>query len=204
MKLHRVKTPTLKPAYIAALLPTGVAINYAGSLLRNMLGVPLFLDSGGTLLVTFIAGPWMGVVCSILQACMVALTLGPIHIVEFLPPSIIAIIVGYAARYGITQTWPGLIGTMIVIQPPARLASAFIYTYTYGGFAGSGQDIMHAVFMQASQSIFAASFISELVTGFLDKTVLVIVLMLVFRALPEKFRVCTPFKGKKDDDADDE
>ena len=98
MKLHRVKTPTLKPAYIAALLPTGVAINYAGSLLRNMLGVPLFLDSGGTLLVTFIAGPWMGVVCSILQACMVALTLGPIHIVEFLPPSIIAIIVGYAAR----------------------------------------------------------------------------------------------------------
>ena len=118
MKLHRVKTPTLKPAYIAALLPTGVAINYAGSLLRNMLGVPLFLDSGGTLLVTFIAGPWMGVVCAILQACMVALTLGPIHIVEFLPPSIIAIIVGYAARYGITQTWPGLIGTMIVIQPP--------------------------------------------------------------------------------------
>ena len=155
MKLHRVKTPTLKPAYIAALLPTGVAINYAGSLLRNMLGVPLFLDSGGTLLVTFIAGPWMGVVCSILQACMLALTLGPIHIVEFLPPSIIAIIVGYAARYGITQTWPGLIGTMIVIQPPACLASAFIYTYTYGGFAGSGLDIMHAVFMQASQSIFA-------------------------------------------------
>ena len=142
MKLHRVKTPTLKPAYIAALLPTGVAINYAGSLLRNMLGVPLFLDSGGTLLVTFIAGPWMGVVCAILQACMLALTLGPIHIVEFLPPSIIAIIVGYAARYGITQTWPGLIGTMIVIQPPACLASAFIYTYTYGGFAGSGQDII--------------------------------------------------------------
>ena len=71
MKLHRVKTPTLKPAYIAALLPTGVAINYAGSLLRNMLGVPLFLDSGGTLLVTFIAGPWMGVVCSILQACKI-------------------------------------------------------------------------------------------------------------------------------------
>ena len=93
---------------------------------------------------------------------------------------------------------------MIVIQPPACLASAFIYTYTYGGFAGSGQDIMHAVFMQASQSIFAASFISELVTGFLDKTVLVIVLMLVFRALPEKFRVCTPFKGKENDDADDE
>ena len=38
----------------------------------------------------------------------------------------------------------------------------------------------------------------------LAAAVIVIVLMLVFRALPEKFRVCTPFKGKKDDDADDE
>ena len=124
----------------------------------------------------------------------------PILILGHTPPAMVPELI----RYGITQTWPGLIGTMIVIQPPACLASAFIYTYTYGGFAGSGLDIMHAVFMQASQSIFAASFISELVTGFLDKTVLIIVLMLVFRALPEKFRVCTPFKGKKDDNADDE
>ena len=46
-----------------------------------------------------------------------------------------------------------------------------IYTYTYGGFAGNGLDIMHAVFMQASQSIFAASFISELATAILLYTV---------------------------------
>ena len=59
---------------------------------------------------------------------------------------------------------------------------------------------MHAVVMKASDSVFAASFISELITGFLDKTVLVIILMFIFRALPEKFRICTPFKGKVDKD----
>lgn len=203
MKLKKVDLPVLKSAYIAALLPTGVAINYAGALLRNLLGVPLFLDSGGTLLVTFIGGPWLGALCSILNACVLALTMGPIHLIEFLPTTIIALIVGYAARYGITRSWPGLIATLIVIQPFACLASAFIYTYIYGGFAGNGLDIMHAVFMQASASIFAASFISELITGFLDKTVLTIILMLVFRALPEKFRVCTPFKGKADAEDDE-
>lgn len=200
MKIEKVSMPVLKPAYIAALLPTGVAINFAGSLLRQLLGVPLFLDSGGTMLVTFIGGPWLGVLCSILNACVTALTMGPIQIVTFLPTSIIALILGYSARYGITRSWPGLLATLVIIQPPACLASAFIYTYIYGGFAGNGLDIMHAVVMKASDSVFAASFFSELITGFLDKTVLVIILMFIFRALPEKFRICTPFKGKVDKD----
>lgn len=200
MKIEKVQMPVLKPAYIAALLPTGVAINYAGSLLRQLLGVPLFLDSGGTMLVTFIGGPWLGVLCSILNSCVTALTMGPIQIVGFVPTSIIALILGYSAKYGITQSWPGLIGTLVVIQPPACFASAYIYTFIYGGFAGNGLDIMHAVVMKATADVFAGSFISELITGFLDKTVLVIILMLIFRALPEKFRICTPFKGKTDDD----
>lgn len=202
MKFEKVQMPVLKPAYIAALLPTGVAINYAGSLLRQLLGVPLFLDAGGTMFVTFIGGPWLGVLCAILNSCVTALTMGPIQIVGFVPTSIIAIILGYSARYGITRSWVGLIATLVVIQPPACFASAYIYTYIYGGFAGNGLDIMHAVVMQATANVFAGSFISELITGFLDKTVLTIVLMLIFRALPEKFRVCTPFKGKNEDDED--
>lgn len=201
MKFEKVKMPVLKPAYVAALLPTGVAINYAGSLLRNLLGVPLFLDSGGTMLVTFIGGPWLGVLCSFLNSCVSALTImGPIQIVSFIPTSIIAIMLGYAARYGITRSWVGLIATLVVIQPPACIASAYIYTYIYGGFAGNGVDIMHAVFMQATADVFASSFISELITGFLDKAVLTVLLMIIFRALPEKFRVCTPFKGKQEED----
>ena len=63
---------------------------------------------------------------------------------------------------------------------------------------------MHAVFAKATSSILASSFISELVTGLLDKTVLTIVIMLIFRALPEKYRVATPFKGKSEDEEEEE
>jgi energy-coupling factor transport system substrate-specific component len=204
ISIEKVAMPKLKPAYIAALLPTGVAINYAGSLIRQLLGVPLFLDAGGTIFVSFIAGPWFGFLCAVLNSCVTALTMGPIQILGFVPTGIIAIIVGYAAKNGITRTWFGLILTLLVIQPPACLASAYIYTYIFGGFMGNALDIMHAVVMQATKNVFAGSFLSELLTGLLDKTVLTIVLMLIFRALPEKLRICTPFKKKSEAVEDEE
>lgn len=199
-----VEFPKLKPAYLAALLPTCVALNYAGGLVRQMLNVPLFLDTGGTLLATFIAGPWIGFLCAVLNSVVMAFTYGPAQLLGFVPTGIIALIVGYSAKKGYTKTWLGLILTLIALQPFACVASAYIYTYIYGGFSGGGLDIVHAVFMQATSSIFASSFISELVTGFADKTVLTIVLMLIFRALPEKYRVCTPFGGPAAEEDDDE
>ncbi|MBE6104096.1 MAG: hypothetical protein E7193_04305 [Erysipelotrichaceae bacterium] len=195
--MKEVEFPKLKPANLAALLPTCVALNYAGGMIRQMLNVPLFLDTGGTLLATFIAGPWVGLLCAALNAVVMAITLGPLQLLTVIPTGIIALIVGFSAKKGYTRTWFGLILTLIVEQPFACVASAYIYTYIYGGFSGGGLDIMHAVFMQATSSIFASSFISELVTGFLDKFVLTIVLMLIFRALPEKYRVTTPFSGSK-------
>ena len=202
MKKEGVTFPKLKPAYLAALLPTCVALNYAGSLVRQMLNVPLFLDTGGTLLATFIGGPLIGLAAAALHAVVMMITYGPIQIWTILPTGIIALIVGYSASRGWTRTWPGLILTLIAEQPFACAASAYVYTYIYGGFSGGGLDIMHAVFMQATSSVFASSFISELVTGFLDKAVLTIVLMLIFKALPAKYRVATPFAGASEEDDD--
>jgi len=200
---NEIKFPKLKPAYLAALLPTCVALNYAGSLIRQMLSVPLFLDTGGTLLATFIGGPVVGLAAAALHAVVMMITYGPIQVWTIISTGIIALIVGFSAKKGFTRTWLGLIITLLVLQPFACAASAYIYTYIYGGFSGGGLDIMHAVFMQATSSIFASSFISELVTGLLDKTVLTIVLMLIFRALPAKYRVATPFGGKTTEEDDD-
>lgn len=194
--------PQLKPAYLAALLPTCVALNFAGSLIRDMLKVPLFLDTGGTLLATFIGGPVVGLCAAALHAVVMMIVYGPIQIWTILPTGIIALIVGFSAKKGWTKSWLGLILTLIAEQPFACVASAYVYTYIYGGFSGGGLDIMHAVFMEATSSVFASSFISELVSGFLDKAVLTVVLMLIFRALPAKFRVATPFAGASEEDDD--
>ncbi len=196
MSIKNVEFPKLKPAYLAALVPTCVALNFAGGTIRDMLKVPLFLDTGGTLLACFIAGPWVGLLCAALNAVVMALFYGPLHLLTVIPTGIIALIVGFSAKKGFTRSWIGLILTLIAEQPFACAASAYVYTYIYGGYTGGGQDVMHAFFANVTKDIFASSFISELVTGFLDKFVLTIVLMLIFRALPEKYRIATPFGGK--------
>lgn len=199
IKIEKVQPPKLRSAYLAALIPTAVAINFAGTAIRQGLGVPLFLDSGGTLLATFIAGPWYGALCAVLQSIVRALLMNPMMIFSFPPTVIVALMVGYAAYYGITRTWTGLLLTMIVIQPFACAASAFVFTYIYGGFSGSALDILSAVFVQATGKIFAGTFISQLITGTIDKAVLTALVLAILKAMPPQYRVFTPLMSSEED-----
>ncbi|KYH30797.1 hypothetical protein [Neomoorella mulderi] len=201
-KVQKMEFPKLKPAYLAALIPTAVAINFAGTAIRQGLGVPLFLDSGGTILVSFIAGPWYGALCAVLQSIVRALLMNPMMIFSFPPTVLVALFYGYAARYGITRTWPGLILLLIISQPFTAAASAFVFTYIYGGFSGSALDILSAVFIKSTGKIFTGTFISQNITGFIDKIVLVSLVMAILKALPPQYRVLTPIaqKSAKEED----
>lgn len=199
LKIEKLDFPKLKPAYLAALIPTAVAINFAGTAIRQGLGVPLFLDSGGTILVSFIAGPWYGALCAVLQSIVRALLMNPLMIFSFPPTVIIALILGYSARYGITRTWLGLALITVIMQPFAAAASAFVFTYIYGGFSGSALDILSAVFVQATGKIFAGTFISQMITGLFDKAVLIALVIAILKALPAEYRLLTPISNKKDD-----
>ena len=42
------------------LIPIGVGINFVGGTLVNVLQLPVFLDTIGTILVALLAGPWVG------------------------------------------------------------------------------------------------------------------------------------------------
>lgn len=194
LSIEKVTFPKMSTAFLAALLPTAVAINVAGAAARQALGIPLFLDTGGTLLVIFMAGPKLGVVCAILQGVVSAFMINPMLFIGCIPTIVVALIVGYAARAGITRTWVGLIGTMVVVQPFSAVASAFVYTYMYGGFTGTTQDILSAVIAQATGQIFAGSFFSTIIMGAADKLVLMVVVLFVLRALPPKYRIATPLR----------
>ena len=52
----------LRGTYIAIMIPLGVAINYVGGQIASSLGLPIYLDSIGTVIVAAIMGPWVGAV----------------------------------------------------------------------------------------------------------------------------------------------
>lgn len=52
----------LRGTYIAIMIPLGVAINYVGGQIASSLGLPIYLDSIGTVIVAAIMGPWVGAI----------------------------------------------------------------------------------------------------------------------------------------------
>ena len=50
------------------LIPVAVAINFTGFGLVKLLQVPIFLDSIGTVFISLIAGPWVGVVTAVITS----------------------------------------------------------------------------------------------------------------------------------------
>lgn len=198
LDLQNIQFPKLKATYLAALIPTAVAINFAGFGIRQGLGIPLFLDSGGTLLVTFMAGPWYGALCAVLQAVIRALTVNPMMVFAFAPTFVTALIVGYCAKKGITRTWFGLVLIFILMTPITCAISSFTFTYIYGGFTGSTMDIVKSVFVKSTGKIFAGAYVSELITNIFDKAVLIALVMAILHALPEKYRAMTPLHVDKE------
>ena len=57
----------LRGTYIAIMIPIGVAINYIGGLIASSLGLPIYLDSIGTVVVAAIMGPWVGAILSLIH-----------------------------------------------------------------------------------------------------------------------------------------
>lgn len=56
----------LRSTYIAIMIPLGVAINYVGGQIAQSLGLPIYLDSIGTIIVAAIMGPWVGAISGVL------------------------------------------------------------------------------------------------------------------------------------------
>jgi len=198
LTLKKVDFPKVNPTYLAALVPTAVALNFAGTAIRQAVGIPLFLDTGGTILVSLIAGPWYGALVAILSAIVRAITLNPMMIFIFPVGVVCALIVGYAARYSITRSWLGLLLTLFVMVPFMSVVSAFVYAYIYGGFSGSAIDILSAVFIKSTGSIFKGLFISQMLTSWVDKGILLAIDVAILRALPVQYQILTPFGKTKD------
>lgn len=200
IKFGKVEYPKLRPAFLAALIPTAVAINFAGTAIRQGLGVPLFLDSGGTILVSFIAGPWYGALCALLNAIVRSLLINPISILNWFGTLAVALLYGYSARYGITRTWTGLALTVIITAPITSFVSAFTAVFFLGGFTGSPVDIMASVFMKTTGRVLTGKFISDIMTTLVDKAVLVTLVMAILRALPSQYRALTPVASKTEEE----
>jgi energy-coupling factor transport system substrate-specific component len=185
--IHRLPTATI------AMIPVAIALNIVVGQIVSIIGLPVYVDSIGTVLVAALAGPAAGVVTGILTNVIWGLTLSPIALPFAVVQVVIGVMAGYAARYGMFRRFylAPIAGAVTGIV--AAVISAPISAFIFGGATGGGTGAIVGAFQAMGQSILGATTLQGLLSDPLDKAITFTIVVLILAALPSRFRQRFPF-----------
>lgn len=169
------------------LIPAAVGINYIGKLFAQLLKLPLWLDSIGTILSSMLAGPVIGAICGAINNVIYGLTTDPISFIYALTSIAIGLVVGIMAYKGWIKNFAGAIGVGLVAALVSAVVSTPINIGFWGGQTGNmWGDALFAYLSAIKFPLWASSFLDELVVDLPDKLASVIIGFAIFKGLPNK------------------
>ena len=185
--IHRLPTATV------AMVPVAIALNIVVGQLVSVIGLPIYLDSIGTVLVAALAGPAAGVVTGILTNVIWGLTLSPIALPYAVVQVIIGVNAGNAARWGMFRQFYLAPIAGAVTGLVAAMVSAPISAFVFGGATGGGTGAIVGAFQAMGQTLLGATTLQGLLSDPLDKAITFTVVVIILAALPSRFRQRFPF-----------
>jgi len=169
------------------LIPVGIAVNFVGKYVAQALRLPLWLDSIGTVLTAFIAGPWVGALTGALNNIIYGLTVDPVSFWYFITSVGIGLVAGVMARLGFIRSTARAVVAGLVVALVATVVSFPINIYLWGGQTGNvWGDALFAALTLRGVPLWLASFLDELVVDLPDKVLTVLLAFGLFRALPRR------------------
>jgi energy-coupling factor transport system substrate-specific component len=169
------------------LIPVGIAINYVGGLLVKLLQLPLFLDAIGTVVVSIVAGPWVGALTGTLYNIIFGLTVDPVYIPYAICNIAFALIAGFMARSGWFEKWYKVILVAVFLVIGAVITSVPLDVLLFGGAAQGAAGIFQGYLIAIGVGIWKAVFATSIVREVADKTITAFVSYFIYKALPARF-----------------
>lgn len=169
-----------------AFLPLAVALNVASGVVANQLGLPVYLDTLGTLLAVALAGTRTGIAAGLLSQLVVALQAGA-YMLAFAPIQVvIATAAGLAARHGGFRNtgWSLLSGVATGLA--AGGLSAIISYRLFAGVTAGGVTAVTAALRALGLPLERAVLGGSVSTDILDKALVFALAGVVLRGLPER------------------
>ena len=115
------------------LIVVGVAVNGAGALAISRTGLPLYLDSIGTVFVAVVAGPWAGALTGLLTNLILGVV-SPGYAPYWSVPLLIGLVTGFLANAGWFKRWHMVTATGLIIAILAAVMSSLIAAIVFGNF----------------------------------------------------------------------
>ena len=191
----------LRGTYIAIMIPLGVAINFVGGQIATSLGLPIYLDSIGTIIVAAIMGPWIGATSGILYNIISSLVRGNVMASLFALCNLgSGPIVGYMARYGkYKKAWHVAVATVLVSLWNAIVAAP-IAMVVYGGIDGNvGTNLMIVGLQALGNDLMGAAFLARIPANLVDKGIACVIAWIILRKLPAHMQSLSGTKKKSKD-----
>lgn len=175
-----------RKVYVVAFCGICVAMNIVLGIITSALGIPLYLDTLGTVLSAAIIGPVPGIIVGALSNIITGLMYSVSDIPFCLVNMAVGLIVGLVAKkFNFTIISAVITGLVLSFVCPA--IGTPIGIYVYGGLNGSASDVLVMSLVQAGQDIFQASFLRNVASNLIDKVGTCIVGWALIKAIPMRF-----------------
>ena len=175
-----------RKVYVVAFCGICVAMNIVLGIITSALGIPVYLDTLGTVLSAAIIGPVPGIIVGALSNIITGLMYSVSDIPFCLVNMAVGLIVGLVAKkFKFTIVSAVITGLVLSFVCPA--IGTPIGIYVYGGLNGSASDVLVMSLVQAGKDIFQASFLRNVGSNLIDKIGTCIVGWALIRAIPMRF-----------------
>ena len=168
------------------LIPVSIAINIVGFQIAQMLRLPIFLDTIGTILIGLLAGPWVAAITGLLTNLINGI-FNPVYLAYIPTAMVIGVAAGYLSKFKMTQGIIKMVVSGIIITLVVTIVSAPITVLVFGGATGNTSSAITAVFLASGQQIWTAVFSSTIITEFIDKILSVVISALIVKGMSSRY-----------------
>ncbi len=168
-----------------AFIPIAIALNVGIGAIVKVLGLPLYLDSMGTIIATILLGWRVGALVGVLGFVITALTVNPFAIYFVFTQFMIAITVDFMARRKFYSTVPKVIVTGIILGIVAAIASAPVIVAVFQGATGNGAALVTSFFAKMGNQIMQSVMLSGISIEPIDKTLQTLLVFFLLKSMPK-------------------
>lgn len=172
--------------FVVAFLGVCVAMNIILGIVTSAMGIPLYLDTLGTVLSAVLAGPVAGMIVGGLSNLIVGLIYAPTDIPFALVNITVGLVVGLVAKkFGFS--WKVALLTGLALSFIAPAIGTPIGIFVYGGLNGTFSDVLVMSLVQGGQTIFQASFLRNIASNLVDKIGTLLIGWALIKTMPPQF-----------------
>ena len=164
-----------------------IVINIIGGFIAIALKLPIFIDTIGTFLISFLFGPLSGAITGLATSLINGLTFDPYSLYFFPVQIVIGLTAGLCYKKRLFKGKLIILGILIPTIAGSLVASV-ISAYVFGGITSSGTSFIVMYLKNVGVNIVASVFSTQILFDLLDKATTIFIVLILIKSLPNNIK----------------